>query len=194
MTDDRSLIDRVIAREPGADDEFVDRYRDLIVGVSISRFGVDRAAADEILQAAILRLWESDFRALRAWRGRGRFSSYLTVIVANLCLRERGLEARRRQRRAEDPAYAARAVDPDPSPLARAIQGQDRALLERALTELAPRDRLVIRLRFDDERSPAAIARVLNVKRGAARKAVHDALRRLRAAIDRQQAAPRRDR
>ena len=87
--EEEQLIQRVIARDPEAEDLFVERYRGLILGLARGRFGLGETVGEEILQATIARLWEHDRRALRSWKGKGKFASYLTIIVTHLCLRQR---------------------------------------------------------------------------------------------------------
>ncbi|MEM7049364.1 MAG: sigma-70 family RNA polymerase sigma factor [Acidobacteriota bacterium] len=173
MADEKDLLRRVVAREAGAEEEFVERYRDLVLGLAHGRLGLPREAAEELLQETMMRLWEKDHRALRAWRGQGKLSTYLTVITLRLA-RERavgGMEPRR-------------AEGPPPRPLptpGESVEAQERwQSVRRAFAGGTPRDRLVLALRFLDERSPSEIAQLLGTRPGAARKAIHDALRRLR--------------
>ena len=185
MDDETQLIRRVIARQPEAEEEFVRRYSGLVLGLARGRFGLVGGAAEDILQATMEKLWRDDCRALRAWRGRGRFASYLTVIVTHHCLRQRQT-LERRQEEAMAPAELAR-VAAGSQPVA-AVPTADAALISRErrrhvdeeLGQLPARDRLLLALRFADGRSPKEIAAVTGQASGTVRKAIHDALRRLR--------------
>lgn len=60
------------------------------------------------------------------------------------------------------------------------MRREQRHHLDQELRRLAPRDRLLLALRFGDERKPKEIAEVLGAPAGAIRKAIHDAIGRLR--------------
>lgn len=178
METEQDLIRRVIDGDPQAEEAFVERYQGLVLGLARGRFGLDAAASEDLWQATIERLWEHDRQALRAWRGRGRFTSYLTVIVTHLCLRQRERHARRGEQPCEtlDPAW----VDPAASADQDLEERERRRLVDEAVGELSARDRLLLALRYDDERSPKDIAQALRIEPGAVRKGLHDALGRLR--------------
>ncbi len=176
MNRECQLIRRVVDREQAAEREFVTCFRGLILGLARGRFGLDVEAAEEILQMTITRLWEDDHRALRAWRGQGKFSTYLSVIVCRLCLHQR--EQAQRQ--------ADRTADSCPEPVAEALGShrltarEHHRAIGQSLAKLRPRDRLLLALRYFDEHSPGEISTLLGNSPGAIRKAVHDALKRLR--------------
>lgn len=128
-------------------------------------------------------LLRDDFRRLRTFRadGRCKFTTWLVVIARRACLdyhRQRygrlpqsDADEQRGQRRQtrrdlvelvscqmdveelEDP----RAGDPE----ADLMDAERVRVLEQALGALEPQDRLLLRLRFDDELSAAEIARVM---------------------------------
>ncbi|MEL7060594.1 MAG: sigma-70 family RNA polymerase sigma factor [Acidobacteriota bacterium] len=173
---DADLIRAVLADEPGADEEWVRRHRRLVIGLARRRYGFDREQAEEILQATVAALWADDRKVLRAWRGRGRFSTYLTVVVCRLCRRR--AETARVRRLVEVPPVER--SDAAPSPAERAAVRERQEVVRSALAELRPRDRLLISLRFFDDREPAEMAPLVGLSPGAVRKAVHDALGRLR--------------
>ena len=58
--------------------------------------------------------------------------------------------------------------------------------LWRAVNRLKPNDRLVLTLSYFMEMSEAEVAEALGIRRGAARKRKHDALRRLRSVMERE--------
>lgn len=177
--DDQLLIRRVLADDPGAETELLDRFRGLAIGLARGRFGFDPFVAHEIWQEVVVKLWADDRKALRAWRGEGRFSTYLTVIVVRLCLRHRRTRARREQ--ASEPLESASQVPADDlGPQQTAARAERRRALAAALAGLSARDRLLLTLRFHDGHEPAEIARLLRLSAGAVRKALFDARKRLR--------------
>ena len=176
---DEGLVRRVLVGDPAAEEELVRRYRGLIIGLGRSRFGLEGPQADELLQAIIALLWRDDRRILRAWRGQSKLSTYLSVIVCRHCREWLGSERRRRAVEGADPP-AVEPVDPSSSPDEEAWEKERSQVLKEALALLNPRDRLVISFRFFDELEPRDFAPALGLSAGAARKAVHDALKRLR--------------
>ena len=138
------------------------------------RFRPDEA--EEILLEVVRKLWDGDKAALRAWRGEGSLESWLTAIVHRFCL----MELRRRKRRSAEVAtdrldeFEAEAL---PEPFERE---ELRRLYRVAATELSERDRRLLQLRFEEERDYPAITAELGLSYGAARKALHSAIRRLR--------------
>ncbi|MEM7354241.1 MAG: sigma-70 family RNA polymerase sigma factor [Acidobacteriota bacterium] len=185
MDDESQLIRRVIARQPEAEEEFLRRYSGLVLGLARGRFGLSEEAAEEVLQSTLEKLWSKDFRALRAWRGQGRFTSYLTVIVTHQLLRRRAAQGRQREQ-GVDPADLVRLADVGPGtggerPSDAALIARERRRhVDAEWQQLSPRDRLLLALRFGDDRSPKEIARVTGQASGTVRKAIHDAIRRLR--------------
>ncbi|MCG8459351.1 MAG: sigma-70 family RNA polymerase sigma factor [Holophagales bacterium] len=181
MSTDWDLVQAVVRGDTGAEEELVRRYRPLVLGLARSRYGFSDPDAEDVLQTTLLTLWQGDRRALRAWQGRGRFSTYLTVIVCRLCRERRAKASPGEDRNADgEGRIPAEPGSPAPDPAAETLGRERSLLLRRALGSLSPRDRLVLALRFFDERTPKDFAVELGLSAGAARKAVHDALARLR--------------
>ncbi len=176
---DEDLVRRVLVGDPTAEEELVERYRGLIVGLGRSRFGIEGQQADELLQTIIALLWRDDRRILRVWRGQSKLSTYLSVIVCRHCRQWLGSEQRRRAVEGAEPPTT-EPVDSTSSPDEDALENERSRALREALALLNPRDRLVISFRFFDELEPRDFAPALGLSVGAARKAVHDALKRLR--------------
>ncbi|MEM8934125.1 MAG: sigma-70 family RNA polymerase sigma factor, partial [Acidobacteriota bacterium] len=176
---DQHLVDRVVAGDPRAADELVRRFRDLIIGMARSRYGFDAPQAEELLQTVIAVLWNDEHRALRAWRGQSKLSTYLAVIVCRQC-RQTIVEQQRRRAVEAPPTTVDRATSADAGPDHETWNRERRMLVRDALAQLSARDRLVLTFRFLDELAPKDFAPILGLSPGAARKAVHDALGRLR--------------
>ena len=74
--------------------------------------------------------------------------------------------------------------DGQPDPETRAASGEQRSALARAVATLAARDRLLIRLRFEEDLTLEQVARVMKLKDAqSADRAIRDVLRRLRQAL-----------
>lgn len=99
---DRKLIDRCLGREPGAWNDFVDRYVGLIYHViqhvahARSRL-VSQADMEDIAAEILLRIVDDDYEILRQYKGVSSLPTYLTVIARRTCVKEMV----KRQREAE---------------------------------------------------------------------------------------------
>ena len=164
---------------------FVDGYSALILQVAKST-ATNRDAAMDAYAFVLEQLREDDCRRLRFYSARNgaRFSTWLLVVARRLCIDfhrrrygrpNRGNEGdpsatleRATRRRLID--LAAEELDPDTlsdvqarGPEAELRLAQLRRALAKALDTLEPADRLILALRFEDERSAAEIARVVGL-------------------------------
>ena len=168
------------ARWDAAWGEFVRVYSDLILKVSRSMGGGHDAEMARYLQV-LEQLKADDCRRLRAWSAdrRSRFNSWLVVVVRRICLDEHrhrygryrrpqrgvGDEAKTIRRRLED--LVADGMRPEQiedermDPEQELQRCQLAACLAGAIASLSGEDRLLLRLRFEDELTAAAIAAVL---------------------------------
>lgn len=192
VNDEAQLIRRVVERQSAAEDEFIQRYRGVVLGLARGRLSLFGEAGEELWQETMAKLWQEDCRALRAWRGQGRFSTYLTVIVTHLALKRRQQVNRRLEDGMED--LPEEPMLDEPSVDERLAQRQEHVGVQRAIKTLSARDRLLLALRFADERTPQEISGLLGQAPGTVRKALHDALGRLRRRLEDTQetASPRR--
>ena len=144
--------------------------------------GHDYDAAMDSYAYLLGELKKDDFRRLRAYavNGRSKFTTWLVVVARRLCLdnlrrrygRPRGADAaiaRRRaaRRRLTDLVAAETELtalrDPGMDPEAAAIASEEQKRVGAALAQLEPRDRLLLKLRFDDELPVREIARLLGL-------------------------------
>jgi len=162
---------------------FVDVYSTLILEVAKST-ATNRDAAMDAYAFVLEQLREDDCRRLRFYSARNgaRFSTWLLVVARRLCIDfhrrrygrpQRGGEndpfatlERATRRRLVD--FAAEELDPDMlsdvparEPEAELRLAQLRRALAKALDTLEPADKLILALRFEDQRSAAEIARVV---------------------------------
>jgi RNA polymerase sigma factor (sigma-70 family) len=176
-----ALLDAVdpAARE-AAWQAFLETYGRLLLHTARS-VGRDYDAAMDAYAYLLEQLRADDFRRLRAYlpTDRSKFTTWLVVVARNLCvdhLRQRygradeaggdAVESRAARRRLADLLAAeldvdalsdATALDPESriqaDDLTRAVAG--------AVAELAPRDRLLLTLRFEDDLPAREIGRIL---------------------------------
>lgn len=160
---------------------FLDQYSRLILHVARSIGGSHDAAMDRYAHA-LEQLRRDDYQRLRSFAadGRGKFTTWLVVVVRRLCLdqartrygRDRGggsafVDARATRRRLVDLVGAD--VDTDllasagGNPEDDAAAAELRERLRTAIADLDPGERLMLRLRFQDEVPVKEIARVLSL-------------------------------
>jgi RNA polymerase sigma factor (sigma-70 family) len=180
-------LDRLLHAKASGDAElldagwraFVDEHTRLLLHVARSV----SSSHDEAMDAyafVLEQLRVDDFRRLREFAAdpRSRLSTWLVVVARRLCLdlyrrrygraRDReSLEQRAIRRRVQD--LIAEDVDLNELP-ATATKGAELALrrselieaLEQAMAALAPSDRLLLQLRFDEDLTAQEIARLLS--------------------------------
>ena len=177
------------ARDPGGEDiawrEFVGTYSTLLLQVARST-ATSRDAAMDTYTFVLEQLREHKCRRLRAYAARdgARFSTWLLVVAKRLCVDFHRRRYGRPQGATEGQPYepasveravrrrlvdlTAEAIDPDTiadadarGPEAELRRGQLRRALAVALDRLEPADRLLLALRFEDQRSAADIARAM---------------------------------
>ncbi len=146
---DRQLLDRCLRKEPGAWNDFVDRYMGLIYHVihhvSHARSIVLSSPDIEDIAAEIfLEIVDDDYDVLRRFKGASSLPTYLTVVARRICVKE----IVKRQREAElGHAHAHRAnvnANDEGSTEAEAIATAEE--VERMLEHLPERDAQVVKL------------------------------------------------
>ena len=182
-----SLLDATDS--PSRDDAwagFLSAYSPLIVRVARLLGGDDDAIMDRYA-FALDQLRRDEFKRLRQFTsdGRGRFTTWLVLVLRRLCLDEHRRRYGRRQ--SDDDASTARhaerrnlvdllGVEPELAEVAaaptddadanvRAIELS--AALESAVARLDVADRLLLRLRFQDDLSIPRIARMIGAQSAA---------------------------
>ena len=143
---DRQLIDRCLRHEPGAWNDFVDRYMGLIYHIvhhtaqarsaSLSPADVEDSAAE-----VFLAIVDDDYGVLRRFQGTSSLPTYLTVVARRVCVKQ----LVRRHREAElGHAQAHRAVVADDTEEAEPIAAAEE--VERMLQDLPAREAEIVRL------------------------------------------------
>ena len=144
---DRQLLDRCQRKEPGAWNDFVDRYMGLIYHV-IHHVSHARSAAlsdpdtEDIAAEIFLEIVDDDYAVLRRFRGESSLPTYLTVVARRICVKE----IIQRQREAElGHTHAHRAtMGEDQADEAEAIASAEE--VARMLEQLPDREAEVVRL------------------------------------------------
>lgn len=184
-SEEADLIARCARRAGGAWEEFLARYRVVIVraaGATLARV-LGSAPEDDVeavVEAALLALLKDDCSALRAFGGRSSLEGYLRAITAKLALNH--VRSERRKGWIRFRPLDAAPETPAPEPEEEDVQ--QLAALRAALGKLPPRDRLLLKLFHLDGAGYKEIAALLGVSMNAVSPALIRARDKLRALLE----------
>ena len=90
---DRQLLQRCLARKPGAWERFVDRFLGLVLHVvrhttHARSIRLTPEDTDDLVSEVFLAIIQDDFALLRRFRGESSLATYLTVIARRIVVRE----------------------------------------------------------------------------------------------------------
>lgn len=164
---DRTLLQRCLTHQPGAWNDFVDRFLGLIYHVvrhtAHLRSTPIRPEDTEDLAAEVLtQLISKDYAILRQFRGQSSLATYLTVIARRICIHELAQRSAAREvtTRGGMPNVAA----PEPEEEPKAQLGLERLEeVQKLLNKLPSRERSVVRLYYLEGRSYEEISTELNI-------------------------------
>lgn len=163
--------DEDLAIQAGAGDrpafaELVRRYTPLLWRTCRRLLG-DASEAEDAVQESFLKAWQ----ALPRYEARGRLAGWLASIAQRVCLDR--LRARREWSQ----------LSAEPSAPAPPLSYAERDEVAQALSDLAPRERVLIHAKYTLGMSGPEIAAELSLSPGNVRVLLHRALRSLRAAL-----------
>ena len=166
--DERGLIDRCVAKAPGAWEEFLREFR---AGIeSAARAALRRAVGpvgdddvEAVVENTLYSLLRDDSSALRAFEGRSTLGAYLRAIATKVALNHLRTEKRKGWLRF-------RPLEDAPEPIAPGVADEEAPRSESvraALSRLPARDRLILKLFHFDGASYKEIARLLAIPMNA---------------------------
>ncbi len=162
---DRELIRRCLHHEPGAWNDFVDRFLGLVYHVvqhtaDMRSFPLKAQDKEDLAAQVLLHLVENDYAALKQFRGKSSLAAYLTVIARRTCVQQ--LARRAAAQEAQQRHAAAHAEEPDEVPRPKAgIETLEE--VGKLLKRLPHRERTVVRLFYLEGRSYEEISTALNI-------------------------------
>lgn len=171
---DQTLGERMRRAEPGAFDEFFDRFANPVLAY-LEGMVRDRAMAEDLLQETMLRV----HRNLDRYEERGALKAWVFTTATRAALSE----LRRRRFAATeplDPEHHDRADPGSVDPAARHAETARLRQVESAVDRLDPEHRSVLLLRVRNECSLREIAAILGVPEGTVKSRLHYAVRRVR--------------
>lgn len=182
-TDERALILKAKSGDAFAFEMLVHRYDRQVFSMA-ANYVSNAEDAKDIYQEVFLRV----YRALPKFEFRSEFSTWLFRITTNVCLTHRA----RRRKQAYSPLGTGEADDDAVSHGAAAVakeehQTDERVLakelgdsIDRALTGLSGKERMVFTLRHFDGLKVREIAQMMQVTDGAVKKYLFTATRKVR--------------
>ena len=179
---DRQLLQRCLARQPRAWDDFVDRFLGLVVHVvnhtAQSRsIGITSQDLEDLSAEVFAALLADDFATLRRFRGQSSLATYLTVVSRRVVVRE--LLKRRIVPNQADTTDIDQVADDSESAEERVSNREE---VQRMLDELHGEEADVVRLYHLEGKSYAEISR----QTGVPANSVGPTLSRARAKLRRQ--------
>ena len=187
---DSKLIDRCLGKEPGAWNDFVDRYMGLIYHV-IQHVAYARSRlltsedVEDIAAEILLKIVANDYSVLKKFKGMSSLPTYLTVIARRTCVKEL-IKRHREEELGHMNAHRA-FTDDGASDEVEAIVTADE--VEKMLEDLGDREAEVIRLyhlKFVNYRD---IAAQLGIPENSVGPILARARKKLREAAEHQQSA-----
>jgi RNA polymerase sigma-70 factor (ECF subfamily) len=180
--DDLALVERVRAGDVAAFEPLVERYRHRVYRLARNVLRDSEEALD-VAQEAFIRA----FQALPTFRGQSAFYTWLFRITLNVASdRARQRAARGRAfgtERVEEDEWDRTLVDPGDGPDTSAARAEERRRIARALESLPTHHRAIIMLSDLEGLSYREIAEVLGIPMGTVMSRLHNARKRLRAAL-----------
>jgi RNA polymerase sigma-70 factor (ECF subfamily) len=167
---DRALLQRCLDHQPGAWNDFIDRFLGLVYHVihhtAHSRSSPLRPEDTEDLAAEVLlQIVSNDYAVLRQFRGQSSLATYLTVIARRICVHElsRRAAAREVQAISDGKGVTLEAeAEAEESPKHR-LGLENLEEVEKLLAKLPGRERQVVRLHYLEGRSYEEISTALKM-------------------------------
>lgn len=162
---DRDLIKRCLHHEPGAWNDFVDRFLGLVYHVAQNTADLRSNPLrpedkEDIAAHVLLKIVEHDYAALRQFRGKSSLASYLTVIARRTCVSELANRATIKEKEGAKPSEAIMEAKTNSKPKPGLETLEE---VGKLLKKLPSRERAVVRLFYLEGRSYEEISTELNI-------------------------------
>lgn len=163
---DRALLQRCLSHEPGAWNDFVDRFLGLIYHTArhtayLRSMPLRPEDVEDVAAEILLQVVANDYAVLKQFRGQSSLATYLTVIARRTCVHElaRRATAREVQLHHDGVKKTDEAEEPP-----RAQLGLERVEeVNRLLNKLPAREREVVRLFYMEGRRYEEISSALAI-------------------------------
>jgi RNA polymerase sigma-70 factor, ECF subfamily len=165
---DRELLQRCLRKQPGAWNDFVDRYLSLIYHVigytaHLRSARVNPEDVEDIAAEVMLQIVADDYKILRQFRGKSSLATYLTVIARRIAVHE--LTRRQAVRNAITKGESRLEELPDLNDgTAAEMKGLERLdEVDQLLRKLSGKEREIVRLFYLEGRSYEEVSTEVNV-------------------------------
>jgi RNA polymerase sigma-70 factor (ECF subfamily) len=164
---DRALLQRCLAHQPGAWNDFVDRYLGLIYHVihhtsHVRSMPLRPEDIEDLAAEVLLQIVAADYAILRQFRGQSSLATYLTVISRRMCVHELASRAAAKEVQPQTNGKGLDVAESEESPKSR-LGLESLEEVEKLLGKLAGRDRQVVRLYYLEGRTYEEISTDLNI-------------------------------
>jgi RNA polymerase sigma-70 factor (ECF subfamily) len=163
---DRDLLKRCLAHEPGAWNDFVDRFLGLVYHVihhtaHLRSMPLRAEDVEDLAAEVLLQIVSGDYAVLRQFRGNSSLATYLTVIARRICVHE--LTRRYAPREVQPAAQQSQLDEIEDEDVPRTPGLESLEEVEKLLSKLPSREREVVRLHYIEGRSYEEISSELKV-------------------------------
>jgi RNA polymerase sigma-70 factor (ECF subfamily) len=163
---DRDLLKRCLAHQPGAWNDFVDRFLGLVYHVihhtaHLRSTPLRPEDVEDLAAEVLLQIVSGDYAILRQFRGNSSLATYLTVISRRICVHE--LSRRSAAREVQPAAQHANLDEVEDEDVPRTPGLESLEEVEKLLSKLPGREREVVRLHYIEGRSYEEISAALKI-------------------------------
>ncbi|HEV3202946.1 MAG TPA: sigma-70 family RNA polymerase sigma factor [Gemmataceae bacterium] len=164
---DRALLQRCLHHEPGAWNDFVDRYLGLIYHVvrhtsHLRSIPLGPEDVEDVAAEVLLQLVANDYAVFKQFRGLSSLATYLTVIARRICIQELV-----KRTGVPETTHAKldgqRAVPSREEPPKAQVGLESLEEVQQLLRKLPTRERQVVRLFYFEGRSYEEISTALHI-------------------------------
>ena len=167
---DKHLLKQCLSKEPGAWNDFVDRFLGLFIHIiqhtaQLRSVNLTQADIDDLCADVFLELLENNYAVLRNFKGRCSLATYLTVVTRRIVVKKI-TERRMAEAFGHVQAHGA-SLDKAEAKTAKQVKRvDDRDEVEHMLEDLSPVEADIVRLYHLEQKSYREIAAELEVPEG----------------------------
>lgn len=163
---DRDLLKRCLAHQPGAWNDFVDRFLGLVYHVihhtsHLRSTPLRPEDVEDLAAEVLLQIVSGDYAVLRQFRGNSSLATYLTVISRRICVHELSKRYAAREVQPTAPQSHLDEIEDEDVPRTPGLESLEE--VEKLLNKLPSREREVVRLHYIEGRSYEEISSELNI-------------------------------
>lgn len=193
IEEDRQLLSKCLSGDRNASEELVRRFSDLVYRfvqytLMAKHVSYNKHDLEDLHNTIFLRLFEKDCRKLRQYQGKNGCSltSWIRMIAVRTVLdhlRKKGVDAMVWQQK-RVPLDKIQELKADGAEIETQFDKAEQMRLLQIVTEkLPPRDKLFIKLYFDQGLSVTEVAEIMHLSAGNAYTIKHRAIQKLKAQV-----------